>query len=56
MRRASHLSPLFIGHVVTMAGEIRQPVDIVALEKYIEEKVPEIGTPLEVKQVRNITT
>ncbi len=34
-----------------MAGEIRQPIDLAALEKYIEKNVPEIRTPLEVKQV-----
>ncbi len=36
-----------------MAGEIRQPIDITALEKYVEEHVPEIKTPLEVKQVKS---
>jgi len=35
-----------------MAGPIRQPIDIPALEKYIAEKVPEIKTPLDIKQVR----
>lgn len=35
-----------------MAGEIRQPIDIPALEKYIAANVPEIQTPLlQVKQV-----
>ena len=34
-----------------MAGEIRQPIDISALQRYIEKNVPEIKTPLEVKQV-----
>jgi hypothetical protein len=34
-----------------MAGEIRQPIDILALQKYIAKNVPEIKTPLEVKQV-----
>lgn len=37
-----------------MAGPIRQPIDIKALEKYIEQTVPEIKTPLEVKQVQLI--
>ena len=37
-----------------MAGEIRQPIDVAALQKYIEENVPEITTPLEVKQVNHI--
>ena len=34
-----------------MAGAIRQPIDIPALERYIESHVPEIKTPIEVKQV-----
>jgi len=34
-----------------MAGEIRQPIDIQSLEKYIDATVPELRTPLEVKQV-----
>ena len=34
-----------------MAGPIRQPIDLKSLEKYIENEVPEIKTPLEVKQV-----
>ena len=40
-------------HVIAlkMAGQIRQPIDIPALERYIEQNVPQIKTPLEVKQV-----
>ena len=40
-------------HVIVpkMAGPIRQPIDIPALQRYIEQNVPEIKTPLEVKQV-----
>jgi hypothetical protein len=34
-----------------MAGAIRQPIDIPALERYIDQNVPVIKTPLEVKQV-----
>ena len=34
-----------------MAGPIRQPIDIPALQRYIEQNVPQIKTPLEVKQV-----
>jgi hypothetical protein len=34
-----------------MAGRVRHPIDVKALERYIEEHVPEIKTPLEVKQV-----
>src|SRR6202044_3782055 len=37
--------------VVKMAGPIRQPIDIPALQRYIEQNVPQIKTPLEVKQV-----
>ncbi|KAL4753609.1 hypothetical protein BDW72DRAFT_20358 [Aspergillus terricola var. indicus] len=33
-----------------MAGAIRQPIDIPALERYIDQHVPVIKTPLEVKQ------
>lgn len=33
-----------------MAGPIRQPIDLPSLEKFIEQTVPEIKTPLEVKQ------
>ncbi|KAJ5143576.1 uncharacterized protein N7515_002363 [Penicillium bovifimosum] len=33
-----------------MAGEVRQPIDIPALERYIDQNVPELKTPLDVKQ------
>ncbi|KAK4962286.1 hypothetical protein LTR66_012726 [Elasticomyces elasticus] len=33
-----------------MAGAIRQPIDISALERYIDANVPDIKTPLNVKQ------
>ncbi|RAL58091.1 hypothetical protein DID88_009808 [Monilinia fructigena] len=33
-----------------MAGSIRQPIDLQALEKYIEKHVPEIKIPIEIKQ------
>ncbi|KAL1988108.1 hypothetical protein VTN96DRAFT_1139 [Rasamsonia emersonii] len=33
-----------------MAGPVRQPIDIPALERYIEQHVPIIKTPLDVKQ------
>lgn len=33
-----------------MAGQIRQPIDLAALEKYISQNVPEIKIPLDVKQ------
>lgn len=36
-----------------MAGPVRQPIDIPALERYIEQHVPIIKTPLDVKQVRS---
>jgi hypothetical protein len=35
-----------------MAGRIRQPIDVPALERYIEKNVPAIKTPIDVKQVR----
>lgn len=34
-----------------MAGKVRQPIDLKALEKYIDKHVPEIKTPLDLKQV-----
>lgn len=34
-----------------MAGEVRQPIDIPSLERYIDQNVSEIKTPLEIKQV-----
>lgn len=34
-----------------MAGRIRQPIDIKSLENYLNTHVPEIKTPLDVKQV-----
>jgi len=34
-----------------MAGAIRQPIDIAALQRYITQNVPQIKTPIEVKQV-----
>ncbi|KAI2473063.1 phosphotransferase enzyme family protein [Annulohypoxylon bovei var. microspora] len=33
-----------------MAGKVRHPIDTAALERYISENVPEIKTPLDVKQ------
>lgn len=38
-----------------MAGPVRQPIDIQNLNKYIQDHVPEIATPLDVKQVRQVT-
>jgi len=34
-----------------MAGPVRQPIDLKALEQYIDKNVPQIKTPLELKQV-----
>lgn len=34
-----------------MAGKVRQPIDLKALEKYVEEHVQEIKTPFDLKQV-----
>lgn len=36
-----------------MAGPVRQPIDLKALERYVDQNVPEIKTPLELKQVRD---
>ncbi|KAK6071183.1 aminoglycoside phosphotransferase [Seiridium cupressi] len=33
-----------------MAGRVRHPIDVKALERYVEKHVPEIKTPLDVKQ------
>lgn len=34
-----------------MAGEVRQPIDLPALERYIDQNVPALKTPLGLKQV-----
>lgn len=34
-----------------MAGQVRQPIDIASLERYVAANVPEIQVPLDVKQV-----
>ena len=34
-----------------MAGPVRQPINTKALEKYLDEKVPQIKTPVSLKQV-----
>ncbi len=34
-----------------MAGRVRHPIDVKALEAYISKNVPEIKVPLDVKQV-----
>jgi hypothetical protein len=34
-----------------MAGQVRQPIDVASLERYVAANVPEIQIPLEVKQV-----
>lgn len=33
-----------------MAGPVRQPIDLASLERYIDSNVPEIKTPLQLKQ------
>ncbi|PFH60625.1 hypothetical protein XA68_10636 [Ophiocordyceps unilateralis] len=35
---------------VAMAGRVRQPIDEAALERYLDNKVPQIKRPVEVKQ------
>ena len=44
--RQSHRESAFI-----MAGAVRQPIDIQSLERYLNQNVPDIKTPVEVKQV-----
>jgi hypothetical protein len=34
-----------------MAGNVRQPIDVASLERYIASNVPEIAVPVDVKQV-----
>lgn len=38
-----------------MAGEIRQPIDLAALERYIDSHVKEIKVPISVKQVSGMS-
>lgn len=35
-----------------MAGPIRQQIDLDSFDRYLRDHVPEIKTPVEVKQVR----
>ena len=35
---------------LTMAGPVRQPIDIASLEKYIDATVPDIKAPISLKQ------
>ena len=35
-----------------MAGPVRHPIDIKALEQYLDQHVPEIKTPIELNQVK----
>lgn len=34
-----------------MAGNVRQPIDVASLERYITANVPEIAVPIDIKQV-----
>lgn len=36
----------------TMAGIVRQPIDVPSLERYISQTVPEIKIPIDLKQVK----
>lgn len=38
-----------------MAGPVRQPIDLPSLERYIDSHVPQIKTPLQLKQVCTYT-
>ncbi|KAJ5485520.1 hypothetical protein N7539_005508 [Penicillium diatomitis] len=33
-----------------MAGEVRQPIDVPSLARYLDQNVPEVKTPIEIKQ------
>lgn len=35
-----------------MAGRVRQPIDLDAFQKYLESNVPQIKTPIQLRQVR----
>jgi hypothetical protein len=37
-----------------MAGVVRQPIDLPALERFISENVPIIKVPLDLKQVFSV--
>ncbi len=57
LRPVSTLSSCIGGssiRVNTMAGQVRQPVDLQSFERWIDKNVPEIETPLELKQVRRM--
>ena len=34
-----------------MAGVVRQPLDVISLERYLDEQVEYIKTPISIKQV-----
>jgi hypothetical protein len=36
--------------LTTMAGNMRQLIDVPSLERYLNQSVPEIKTPVDVKQ------
>jgi hypothetical protein len=38
---------------LAMAGIVRQPIDVKSLERYLSQNVPEIKTPIDLKQVRS---
>jgi hypothetical protein len=43
--------PFGFASVFKMAGIVRQPIDIQSLERFISQNVPEIKTPIDIKQV-----
>lgn len=49
---SSACSPAYLT-ATTMAGPIRQPINLDNLSKYIDQNAPEIKTPIDVKQVRS---
>ena len=51
VQRFAYLHTCSFGLDSIMAGAVRQPIDIPSLERYIDQTVPELKTPLDVKQV-----
>ena len=40
--------------ITAMAGRVRQPIDEAAFSKFLEQNVPQIKTPIELKQVSRV--
>lgn len=48
---SQHIVVFEVRIVLDMAGAVRQPIDVPSLERYLNLNVPDIKTPLDVKQV-----